>query len=200
MPKITDPLERREAIAAAAAAAIAELGVERATLREVAARSGVSRGVVDHYFRNREDLIETALLWVNDRYLARERRRTRGLEGLAALRARIGCILPFTADARQEWRIRLCSWSVAAIDPRAGEQQRERLGLTLARYEGDLRQARSAGELAPGVDVEQGARELMALVAGLCAAAVVAPRLNSRAQAESTVEQAIARLARKETR
>ena len=91
MPKIVDHDERREFIARVCAEVIAEHGLEQATLREIAARSGVSKGIVEHYFANKDDVIAAALEWVNQRYLRREQRNTAGKHGLDALAARLRC-------------------------------------------------------------------------------------------------------------
>ena len=58
MPRIVDHAERRAAIARSAALAIAELGLEQATMREIAARSGVSKGIVAHYFAREQAALD----------------------------------------------------------------------------------------------------------------------------------------------
>ena len=195
MPRIVDHEERRATIARSAALAIAELGLEQATMREIAARSGVSKGIVEHYFANREEVIESALEWANARYVAREARRTRGLQGLEALRARLLCVLPLTAESRQEWKIRLCFWSVAAVQPQARRAQRARLDRTRERFVADLDAARAAGQTPTGSDAAAAANELIHLVAGLACDALLDPAYYSRAYLLAMIDKTLNRLA-----
>ncbi|WZH39038.1 MAG: TetR/AcrR family transcriptional regulator [Microbacterium enclense] len=55
------PEERRSAIIRAAAEAVAELGYANATLTEIAQRSGASKGLLWHYFADRDDLMRQAV-------------------------------------------------------------------------------------------------------------------------------------------
>ena len=194
MPRIVDHAERRAAIARSAALAIAELGLEQATMREIAARSGVSKGIVEHYFANRDEVIETALEWANARYVAREARRTRGLQGIDALRERLLCVLPLGAESRQDWKIRLCVWSVAAVTPGARKAQRARLDRTRERFVADLEAARALGQVPAGNDPVAGANELMHLVAGLACDALLDPRYYDRPYLLGLIDTTINRL------
>jgi AcrR family transcriptional regulator len=49
--------ERRDAIALAAAEVIADRGLERATMRDIAAALGVTTGVLTHYFPSKDALL-----------------------------------------------------------------------------------------------------------------------------------------------
>ncbi|MFD5178193.1 TetR/AcrR family transcriptional regulator [Nocardia sp. NPDC058379] len=60
MPKIVDHHQRRAEIADAVLAIVAEEGVSAVTLRDVAARSGWSTGVLNHYVGGRDDLLHLA--------------------------------------------------------------------------------------------------------------------------------------------
>ena len=57
MPKIVDHEARRSAISTAAAGLIAARGMEAATIREIARVSGYSKGVVEHYFVDKEEAV-----------------------------------------------------------------------------------------------------------------------------------------------
>jgi TetR/AcrR family transcriptional repressor of bet genes len=58
---------RREQICRAAAAVIAREGFAGSTMRMVAEEAGVSTGMLNHYFSNRQDLLTQALLFVSER-------------------------------------------------------------------------------------------------------------------------------------
>jgi TetR/AcrR family transcriptional regulator, transcriptional repressor of bet genes len=51
---------RRDALIAAALDLIAEAGPQAATVRAIAARAGVTQGLIRHYFRTKEDLTRAA--------------------------------------------------------------------------------------------------------------------------------------------
>lgn len=57
MPKIVDHDERRRELARVVLKLVRESGFEEVSIRSVAAASGWSRGVVEHYFRDRDDLL-----------------------------------------------------------------------------------------------------------------------------------------------
>src|SRR5258706_8122780 len=53
---------RRAQVLQAARACIVALGYERVTMRDIAETAGVSTGTVVHYFRDKESVLEAALL------------------------------------------------------------------------------------------------------------------------------------------
>ncbi len=73
MPKLGMGPIRREQICRAAAAVIAREGFAGSTMRMVAEEAGVSTGMLNHYFANRQDLLTQALVFVSER--AQERYR-----------------------------------------------------------------------------------------------------------------------------
>jgi AcrR family transcriptional regulator len=64
---------RRDQIRRAAAEVIGQRGFEHATMREVASAAGVSTGMINHHFRNREDLLVQTLEYVSERNQGRLR-------------------------------------------------------------------------------------------------------------------------------
>jgi TetR/AcrR family fatty acid metabolism transcriptional regulator len=65
-------------------ASIAEDGLEKTTMRNVAQRAGVSTGTLAYYFRDKEDLVDAALLDASEQYMERFRSEHRP-SGPAAL-------------------------------------------------------------------------------------------------------------------
>jgi len=180
MPKIVDHDERREFLASVSAELIAEHGLERATIREIAARTGFSRGVIEHYFDDKDHLITMAVVWVNDRYIRREQQATAGKEGLAALAARLQCVLPLDREAVQEWKIRLRFWSEATYHEDMQKILGGRLRLSRERYCQDLRLALERDEVAAGVDPERAAHRLSHVISGVSVHALIAPAVYNR--------------------
>ncbi|WP_067732579.1 TetR/AcrR family transcriptional regulator [Novosphingobium naphthalenivorans] len=165
MPKIVDTKQRREQIARAAAEVISERGLESASIREVAKRTGATRGFIEHYFENKTELVGAAIDWLNASYLRRINKAVAGKRGLAALRARFEYSLPKSPTTRNEWRLRLRFWS--SPDQDINTVQRQRLQIWLKVIEEDIIVAQSLGEISPAIDAKQAAQRLFYILSGL---------------------------------
>ena len=102
MPKIVDRVERRAAIAAAAAGAIADEGIEAVTMKGIAARAGVTTGAVTHYFNDKDEVILAALLFVD---AAMRSRLDVALERGQSLVDALLAALPNDPASRRDWRV-----------------------------------------------------------------------------------------------
>src|SRR5690606_9259180 len=103
----TYQFNRQELICQVAAEIIAEEGPEKLTFREIAARCGVSKGVVEHHFKDKNDILRKTLDWANHRFREREERLTARKRGIAAVRERLRCMLPLTEESAAEWKFRV---------------------------------------------------------------------------------------------
>ena len=102
MPKIVDRVERRAAIAAAAADAIADEGIEAVTMKGIATRAGVTTGAVTHYFDDKDEVILAALLFVD---AAMRTRIDVALERSGSLVDTLLAALPNDPASRRDWRV-----------------------------------------------------------------------------------------------
>ena len=91
-----DHVERREAIARAAADAIATRGLKQVTLRDIAAALGVTTGVLTHYFPSKDALVAFTKAQAFDRHMARARE--------AVLAVPMSPV-PVDAERRTSWRL-----------------------------------------------------------------------------------------------
>lgn len=66
MPKVGMEPIRREQIRKAAAKVIARLGFDRTTLLDIAKAARVSTGTINHYFRNKSDVVIDAFVHVSE--------------------------------------------------------------------------------------------------------------------------------------
>lgn len=73
MPKVVDHNERRREIGLAVLHLVASDGLERLTVRKIAAESGWSTGVLAHYVQDKDELIGLAVEAMAERYVARLR-------------------------------------------------------------------------------------------------------------------------------
>ena len=195
MPKIVDHEARRWDICATAAQLIASGGLDAATFRDIAEASGYSKGVIEHYFNGKDELISGALDWANRRYEQRVARATAGLEGLYSLEKRIAATFPMTAAERDEWKVRLVFWSLAAIDSGLREQQQERFVRAINYFEGDITEAVASGQIEALEDNHAAARHLVNMTTGICVAALHNRQLYTRARLQAEVDYLLGRLA-----
>ncbi len=97
---------RREQICRAAATVISREGFAGTTMRMVAEEAGVSTGMLNHYFANRQDLLTQALVFVSERAQGRMRE---AIEGIPPGRARLAALLDSALAEGQEvsetWRV-----------------------------------------------------------------------------------------------
>lgn len=126
MPKVVDHEERRAEIVTATWAAIAEAGLDGATMRAIAERAGCTTGRLTHYFSGRDEILTAALCRVHEDAGTRMIRAAASRSGADALRAVLLEALPLDDDRRLEWRVWLAFWAQATVDEnlRAENEQR----------------------------------------------------------------------------
>ncbi len=191
MPKQVDHTLRRAEIAEIAAKIIAELGLEKATIREVAKRSGFSKSIVENYFESKEELIHCALEWANQKFNVRVEQAVSKKSGLAAVRARMESILPTTNEKKEEWRIRLQFWCMASLDKELQKKQEHRYTLSRQYFLKDLQAAKKNGELAPNIIVADEASKLTHMVSGLSVATLNSPHYFNERRVNETINKYI---------
>jgi TetR/AcrR family transcriptional regulator, transcriptional repressor of bet genes len=118
VPKLGMGPIRREQICRAAAAVISREGFAGTTMRMVAEEAGVSTGMLNHYFVNRQDLLTQALIFVSER--AQERMR-RAIAEVPAGRERLVALLDSALAEEEEvtetWRVWINSYGEAVRLP-----------------------------------------------------------------------------------
>jgi AcrR family transcriptional regulator len=111
---------RREQICRAATAVIAREGFSGTTMRVVAEEAGVSTGMLNHYFANRQDLLMQALEYVSQRA---HRRMVAAIEGFPPGRERLTALLDSVLadgedqDAGETWRVWINAYGEAVRLP-----------------------------------------------------------------------------------
>jgi len=103
--RVVDPDDRRVELAEAVFAVIRRDGINSATVRAVAAEAGWTRGVIGHYFADRDDLLLYAyrLAIRNTCDLVRAEART--LSPLPALQFALSQMLPVDERSRVNFQI-----------------------------------------------------------------------------------------------
>ncbi|NYF56738.1 TetR/AcrR family transcriptional regulator [Micromonospora purpureochromogenes] len=171
MPKRVDHRERRTQIADALMRVAAEHGLEAVSLRHVAAEAGVSAGMVQHYFRTKDEMMAFALSVVREH---NEARVTAAVTALGAtpsprtlLRTMLGEVLPLDAPRRADGRVALAFLAYTAVRPAVAAGLHQDTAGLLAFIAGQIRAAQAAGVARPEVEPDDAAVGLLALMEGL---------------------------------
>jgi AcrR family transcriptional regulator len=180
MPKIVDHDERRERIVEIVAEMLATVGAEKTTIREIARQSGYSRGFIEHYFHNKDELITKTIRWINERSLARADAALDGKTGLGALKVFCELSLPLTPQVRNEWKIRMQFWGMAAVSDEHRREQSKRIHVAEKILMGYLAQAQANDELASDIDLLPLAHSLLHRLNGLGCNAILRPTYFTR--------------------
>lgn len=173
LPKIVDHEQQRRAVSLTAASTLAKFGLENTTLRTVAANHGCTKGLVQHYFADKEELLVGALSSVAEQRETRLASCSIDSKGLTRLQARLAALLPTNAQVINEWRVSIAFSARVALSL----EMRNKLSTFNATQQREgmdcLRQAQKAGELRPGLNLRNSCRCLLALVSGLSLAVIM---------------------------
>ncbi len=129
MPKLGMEPIRRAAVIKAAQECLAEYGYETTTMQAIAQRANCSTGTVNHYFKNKEDVLISAMRSAS-RSVGERMRQV--LEETAnpwrRLDRVIALSLPDSPDDRREWYISLTFWVKAINNPNLRHLNEVRFG------------------------------------------------------------------------
>ncbi len=191
MPKLVDHARQCRELAATTADVVASDGLEHATLRSVAARHGCTKGMVQHYFADKNALLLGALDYVEDQAEARMPQEHGTLEGLDLVHARLASLLPVSMPARREWQVRLAFNNAAVLTPAMKTSMERRRAARQRVVIAGLRRARRTGELQGRRSLLNTCRALDALVAGIGLGTVIDPNAYPAAAQRRILRSAI---------
>ncbi|GAA4586429.1 TetR/AcrR family transcriptional regulator [Planotetraspora phitsanulokensis] len=156
---------KRREIIDRAMASFGEVGYRGASLRDIAARCGISHPGLLHHFPTKESLLLAVLKHrdeVDGRWLAAD-----GATGLEALRRLVDLVaLNATRRGIVELFSVLSAEATSAAHP-AHDYFVERYRMSVASFELAYTRARDEGILRPGIDPPTAGRQLVALMDGL---------------------------------
>lgn len=171
MPKRVDHRERRTLIADALMRVAAERGLEAVSLRHVAAEAGVSAGMVQHYFRTKDEMMTFALSVVHEHSEARVTRAVAALGDTPSprtlLRTMLVELLPLDEPRRADGRVALAFLAYTAVRPTVAAGLHQETAGLLAFVAGQIRLAQAAGTAHRHVDPDRAAVGLLAIMEGL---------------------------------
>ncbi len=175
LPKIVDWDSKRDEILSATWRVIARDGIAGATIRAIAKEANCSRGILGHYFADKEDILGSALVLSHRRVGARMAAATAGLSGLAALRIVMLEALPLDERRDLEAQIEISFWGRALGNSELRELQHSEFDRLCARLRGHLAEAAELGELRADCDLGVATHQLVVLIDGLSAERVLYP-------------------------
>lgn len=172
MPRVVDAKARRAELAAATRRVVLRRGMEGVTLREVAVEAGWSIGILQHYFKSKDDLLRYSIAdpaWV-DAQMAPARKG-----GQPTLRSLLARVLPTSDAMRGMWWIWMAFWVWRPGDPaweaeRLERQRRFRRWCTRL-----VAEAQQAGALPGTIEPAAEGDRLAVLIHGLSVEAVLDP-------------------------
>ncbi len=167
MPKIVDHAERRAQIAAAAAQAIDEKGLDRVRLVDVARLASCTTGAVSHYFPDKDAVLVAALDHVLDNlagYAPRSDPWSRADDPVEGFLDVFSEILPLDDARQRDWRIWIAFCGRAVRNPALAALHREYYADI---QDGMARALADIGLASPGRDAQQLAVAVVAALDGL---------------------------------
>jgi AcrR family transcriptional regulator len=194
MPKDVDHDQRREEILEAVVRVVARDGLEKATVRVIAAETGWSTGVLQHYFSDKDEMMVSALRLMYERIAARGEQLLEGLTGITALQELVLENLPLDDQRELETKFLMNYWS-RVIREGDGVPRPERRGPQLIDTLSDLaREGQEAGEIRSDDAPEDVAERLLALIDGFSLHTLLDPQRLTRERQEQLVRQEFQRL------
>lgn len=167
MPRVVDVEARRRELSDALWRIVRREGIGGVTVRAVAAEAGVSAGMVQHYFRTQDELIEFAMYQALQQMAERVRQVDLSEPDLESAMAALEAVLPLDEQRRAEAQVWLAMLSRRHARPSLGQQgtmvdDALREGIRVG-LEGLVR----AGLVDDGSDLEVEVVRLHALIDGL---------------------------------
>jgi AcrR family transcriptional regulator len=187
------PEVRKRLLVEATTRSIAKYGYSGITIERICAEGGVSRGLINHHFGSKDELLLQSYKTLCDQWKAYA---LDGMKDMAdpadALRSCINRNFDEAMFNPQQLRIWLGFWSVIPKSPKLQKLDRALYHLDLKIYQDVLERLAHKN----GLDIDTRAQSvaLMALIAGLWLQAALDPQSLSATQARSMCLNAVAHL------
>jgi AcrR family transcriptional regulator len=169
------------------------------TIAGAAAAAGVSVGLVQHYYRTKEELLIDTIATVHNDIearinaaVARAERRSARIEQM--ITAGLEQLLPLNDQRRDEALLRHAFLGQALEDDQLRTEQRRFDQSLTARIVQALQNGRICGEVLPGTEAAQEAYATLALTEGLSARMLIHTGARQRAWTRSTIRRQMAAL------
>ena len=172
MPRVVDPVSRREDLARAVWRVVRREGLDRASVRAVAQEAGLSMGSLRHYFDSQSELRIFAMRMVMERIEQRILALQLPDDPLQAARMALAELLPLDAERQAENQVWLAFTAASLVDPDLRALRNEAYDLE---REGCRRWVRRLRPAATAREVDLESDRLFALLDGLAVHAAMRP-------------------------
>ena len=153
---------------------VARVGVDNATVREIAREAGCTTGALWHHFRNRDDLIDQAIEQLAADFFDEAEREWQALPpGAARLRVLVRRLAPRAPHQRDRALVLFRLWSRASVHEPTALALRAYHGRLFDLVVGFIEEAKQCAEIADDVEPSILAGTLIALGDGLCVSRVL---------------------------
>lgn len=168
---------------------IAERGLAGTSIRQVAARAGVSIGAVQHHFRSKDALLAAAMDRVEEVHRERLARAYGDAPAVQRLREVVRSLVPGDDAARTAAAVWLAFVAHAAVHEPTARRHRD----TWARAEADVARllAAATGTSPRSAAARHGAAVLLGLADGLAVAVLLEPRRMRVTRARRILDAAL---------
>jgi AcrR family transcriptional regulator len=170
VPKPVDHQQRRELIARALWRVTARHGLDGVSIRHIAAEAGVSPGMVQHYFRTKDEMMTFSLDVISEHVRARlathAEELTHGSPG-TRVRTLLREMLPLDEQRRLEGHTAIALHAYAAVKPAITASRRDELTQLGSFLAEQLRVAQRDRHASAKLDPDHEAIALIALIEGL---------------------------------
>lgn len=194
MPRIVKHDDRRRQICDALLDTVADAGLNGATIRAVADRSGWSTGVIGHYFHGRQDLLLGGLRRAAEILAEHNTRVLDTLDGLQALEQILEGSVPLDGRRLALSRIFFFFFVEAMTDPALRQEVETYLVGWRKSVARAIKRAQEAGDIPPDVNRKAIAIDLVGLVDGLSIHALVDDAIMTHLREQSPVRFWLRRL------
>lgn len=186
MPRVADREERRRTISHAFQQLLAEDGAADTTFVRIAGRAGISVGLIQHYFANKEELLrfayEDCLARRDDRVLHHivEGEAT-GRPIAAMLLAALHELLPLDAERSMETSVVQSLLTEALHDETLADVARRAAADAHTRVATAVSNGKRCGEVRSGVDADAAASLILSTTHGLAASLALSTEVRADA-------------------
>jgi AcrR family transcriptional regulator len=195
MPRLVDHAERRSAIIETTWQVIAHLGIENASMRDIARECGYAApGIISHYFPNKNALLLASYELIYQRTNERIAASTEGKRGIGALRSLCMEIIPAEDLTTVEAKVAVSFWPRAQTDEALRKVGRDALAHWNATIMSCLAQAQIDGEFVGSTDPDLIADELLNTMMGLQITAMLDPQSMTGSRQRRLIESMLDRL------
>ena len=171
---------------------ISEHGIDALTMRQVAEASQVSTGTINYHFKNKENLVISAL--ENAYKLPHDWEQYRGSPASQLRRIALSYVLRAGGD--RWWRFWINYLAASTRHDAMRAHQEVRFDKQLEFWSGLVAEGITKEEFREGLDPAEAARELLILVHGLVAMQFIKPDTRTRSFARERINRSVDALLR----